>query len=53
MAGGKKNKIVINKADFKKNPALAPVHLETSEGVVIITEEIFLAGLGILCLLHF
>ena len=23
MAGGKKNKIVINKADFKKNPALA------------------------------
>ena len=22
MAGGKKNKIVINKADFKKNPAL-------------------------------
>ena len=25
MAGGKKNKIVINKADFKKNPALMQV----------------------------
>ena len=31
MAGGKKNKIVINKADFKKNPALVE-NLVTTRG---------------------
>ena len=29
MAGGKKNKIVINKADLKKNPALERRHRES------------------------